>query len=754
MSKKFVQTNDPIPFENLDGWEYRTSDIDPADAWDTSKAWMGGGRTFIWDDDDVVVWMRQEWTVPADWIGRALVLDIVARSSQQTYIGDEPIGAGSWHVITPSAQTGTTYRLAVRIDRGTRPGLIAHSRIHSYPTSYTRWLELRQTLGELVPEKGLTLDGWHVASEDDGPLSDPEIDHDSWPTRKLGEEWREDDSCYWYRMRITVPTEICGYPTEGSPLHLTAMFNRRGSIWIDGEEKAEFARDYGFAVISANTEPGTNHTIAIRVPANRAGWLRDAWLQPKALAEAIAAEEILNDELALWDRFLKLRPDVEFVEALCGAPEPLIGAVPGDPATGLAIQLVLENLSALRDRFEGDAPLVAMPYIQSSKTDSMVVRAESLFARKASLILTHPDGNTTSYTDKASRFHRFELTSLVPDTEYGYTLTAVNITTESRTFSTAPNDPRPVTLTVWGDSHYGPGILEGIVNQISEIKPDLMLTAGDIVGDGINDWEFVDHLLHPIRYADGALPIHFTPGNHDHGGWQHGGRDDNPHLQNRFEPVGTELGDIPFCYSLDYGGVHVVFVDALYGIGPDKDDYGLTKDTPQLEWLRQDLRASRDAHWTILLVHAPPFCETWEGGYYDGEVELRDHLVPVMEEYRVDLCISGHAHTYERGLPHPPYDPETGEGNTVSYLVTGGGGSQLDNRKYREWQQIDIPPHRVDPDLDERKNDIGEYYRYHFCEIKAEKHRLECTAHWVRTDGTIVDTLDSFILRKGIATSG
>jgi len=211
---------------------------------------------------------------------------------------------------------------------------------------------------------------------------------------------------------------------------------------------------------------------------------------------------------------------------------------------------------------------------------------------------------------------------------------------------------------------------------------------------------------------------------------------------------------MPYGYSFDYAGVHFVFVDPLYGCTGDEAFVNLNRGTAQYDWLEQDLKNSRSAQWTILLVHEPPFCETWEGGYYDGQPELREHLVPLMEKYGVDLCVSGHAHTYERGIPHPPYDQETGEGNTVAYLITGGGGSLLDNRKYREWPQIDIPPHRVEHTEDFLKNDIGEYYRYHYCVLHIEPQRLECTAYWIRLDGSVVDTLDWFVLRKGVPRRG
>jgi predicted phosphodiesterase len=381
----------------------------------------------------------------------------------------------------------------------------------------------------------------------------------------------------------------------------------------------------------------------------------------------------------------------------------------------------------------------------------VIVRAESPVVRPAVLALLDDDGDTILLSDEGeTRFHRFELSGLQPDTQYSYTVAAGNVTSEICVFSTAPVEPRSITVVAWGDSHYGPTVLEGIAERINEIRPDLLVTAGDMVGDGIHENEWADYVFQPLRHLRGGYAMHFPVGNHDHGSWRHHERGDNPYLNERWEPSGTEWGSTPYGYSFDYAGVHFVFVDPLHGCTGNEKFLGLNKGTAQYDWLERDLAASRGARWTILHVHEPPFCETWEGGYYDGQPELREHLVPLMEKYGVDICISGHAHTYERGLPHPPYNPATGEGNTVAYLVTGGGGSHLDNRKFREWPQIDIPPHRLEQTEDYLSNDHGEFYRYHFCTLRIEHERLECTAYWIRLDGTVVDTMDWFVLRKGI----
>jgi predicted phosphodiesterase len=64
-----------------------------------------------------------------------------------------------------------------------------------------------------------------------------------------------------------------------------------------------------------------------------------------------------------------------------------------------------------------------------------------------------------------------------------------------------------------------------------------------------------------------------------------------------------------------------------------------------------------------VIFHEPPFTST---NVHQDNVAAQDHLVPLFEQYGVDVVFSGHSHAYERYLNKGIY-----------YIVTGGGGGYL-----------------------------------------------------------------------------
>ena len=107
----------------------------------------------------------------------------------------------------------------------------------------------------------------------------------------------------------------------------------------------------------------------------------------------------------------------------------------------------------------------------------------------------------------------------------------------------------------------------------------------------------------------------------------------------------------------------------------------------QVTWLRKALKENPN-RWTILTFHHPIFSP---GSDRDNK-DLRELWKPILDEFKVDLVLSGHDHTYARtgkidtlALTNVPegyqqaYDPEIGTVYVVSvsgpkmYPITKGG---------------------------------------------------------------------------------
>jgi predicted phosphodiesterase len=82
----------------------------------------------------------------------------------------------------------------------------------------------------------------------------------------------------------------------------------------------------------------------------------------------------------------------------------------------------------------------------------------------------------------------------------------------------------------------------------------------------------------------------------------------------------------------------------------------------QTAWFEQELAASTST-WKIAVLHHPPYtC-----GLHSGDARVQQRWVPLVEDYGVQLVLSGHDHNYQR------FHARSG----VRYVVHGGGAAGL-----------------------------------------------------------------------------
>ena len=89
-------------------------------------------------------------------------------------------------------------------------------------------------------------------------------------------------------------------------------------------------------------------------------------------------------------------------------------------------------------------------------------------------------------------------------------------------------------------------------------------------------------------------------------------------------------------YSYDYNNAHFTVLNTN-----DLNTDGTLK-TNQLKWLREDLDASHDAQWKIIVLHNPIY------GNSSSDSKLLAQLTSMIESYDIDLILQGHEAVYLR----------------------------------------------------------------------------------------------------------
>lgn len=198
----------------------------------------------------------------------------------------------------------------------------------------------------------------------------------------------------------------------------------------------------------------------------------------------------------------------------------------------------------------------------------------------------------------------------------------------------------PMRFAVIGDrtGEYEPGVYGEIVKQIQRMKPDFVLSVGDMIEGYLADtaaikdgWEDYKELLKPL-----TMPIYLAPGNNDI--W------DSTSLELYKRYVGE-----PY-YSFNIRGVHFVVLDNSRNEKVEE----IPKE--QIYWLINDLEENRDATHTIVFFHKPFWMKT-------VAQDKPDSLHMLFVKYGVDAVFTGHYHQYFAE-----------EFNNIAYTGVGSSG--------------------------------------------------------------------------------
>ena len=300
------------------------------------------------------------------------------------------------------------------------------------------------------------------------------------------------------------------------------------------------------------------------------------------------------------------------------------------------------------------------PYLQLGTTSSMIIKWRTSEPSSSKVLYgTHSNNlNKSVILKERVTDHEVKIEGLKEHTKYYYAVGNEEemLIENDKTyyFITSPDQGYSEIVHIWAIGDFGTGDREpeNVKNAYMKFRrghhTDVWLMLGDIAYYHGKEEEFQRSIFgDTYKYMMRNTVMWPTPGNHDmrsaDSETQSGPYYDVFTLPTNGEAGGEPSGTEAY-YSYNYGDIHFISMDS--------------EDTPRqvfsdmARWLQRDLEQD-DHNWKIAFFHHPPFTKGTHNSDLDldsrGRLkEMRENILPILEEYGVDLVLSGHSHIYER----------------------------------------------------------------------------------------------------------
>ena len=222
------------------------------------------------------------------------------------------------------------------------------------------------------------------------------------------------------------------------------------------------------------------------------------------------------------------------------------------------------------------------------------------------------------------------------------------------------------TMAAVGDTRCG-STAQSIMGHIVNRNVDIFQPLGDYTYTSSADCWF--DITSQLKSKIKAINI----GNHDDA------EDESDSLRARYlQEYGQQLPYSSYTFRN-------TFVLNLYTYAP----YGYGSTSAQFEYAKQQLQAARAnaaIDWIIVLFHKPIYTAA---SNHSGLADFREIYHPLLDQYKVDICLSGHVHNYQRTKPLK--FTGTGTGNSIAvdkttdyldnvnpiFFIVGSGGREI-----------------------------------------------------------------------------
>ncbi len=286
-----------------------------------------------------------------------------------------------------------------------------------------------------------------------------------------------------------------------------------------------------------------------------------------------------------------------------------------------------------------------LPYMQMVGSDRATIKFQNIIAKKITLYYGTDKNNLSLHKQEkiVKKKHKIILNNLHADTKYYY-----KILDKIYNFNTAPLvNSKDLWFWVLGDAGKNNKNLNkvitaayGFLQEKNQQQFNLILTTGDNAYRSGRNIEYQQAIFNTYQNTLSQINIWPAYGNHD---------ERRDAFYDIFDfPTNGELGGIASgtesYYSFDYANIHFVFLNS--------EKIPILRTNKMVEWLATDLAANK-LKWTVALFHSPPYTK----GSHDSDsyrdswgkmIYMREHVLPILEKFSVDLVLSGHSHSYER----------------------------------------------------------------------------------------------------------
>lgn len=297
------------------------------------------------------------------------------------------------------------------------------------------------------------------------------------------------------------------------------------------------------------------------------------------------------------------------------------------------------------------------PYLQMPSANAISLRWQSRQDYNGQVKLGTQPGllNRQHLESRKEQQHELRLDKLLPLTRYYYSAgndKQAAYQGDDYWFVTPPKsgDNVPVRFWVTGDQGNA-GLIQQQVRdamlQWLEEHPragraylDFWLTTGDNAYKSGTNEQFQQAFFEPYKDILKNIPVWPAYGNHDARRWAFF---DIFSLPEQAESGGVPSGTEHY-YSFDYANIHFVFLDSE---ASDRH-----QDGKMAKWLVKDLQANQQP-WLVSVFHHPPYTKGSHNSDKQADSggrmhEMREHILPILERFDVDLVLTGHSHVYER----------------------------------------------------------------------------------------------------------